>query len=141
MTPFLQHIARTFYRNEGGSLSHIAFVFPNRRSGKFFQHYLAQEADGNSLFSPTILTINSLMTELAQLQPVDKIELLFMIYEEYCKLRQSDEPFDKFVFWGEMLASDFDDVDKYLVDADKLFANIKDLKDLEQMTRTVYGSA
>lgn len=132
MTPFLQLIARTFYRNEGGNLSNIAFVFPNRRSGKFFQHYLAQEANGRSLFSPTILTINSLITELAQLQPVDKIELLFVIYEEYCKLRQSDESFDKFVFWGEMLASDFDDVDKYLVEADKLFANIKELKDLEQ---------
>ena len=132
MNPFLQHIAQTFYRNERGNLSHIAFVFPNRRSGKFFQHYLAQVAGERSLFSPTILTINTLMTELAQLQPVDKIELLFTIYEEYCRLRQSDEPFDKFVFWGEMLASDFDDVDKYLVDASKLFANIKELKDLEQ---------
>ena len=119
MNPFLQHIAQTFYRNERGNLSHIAFVFPNRRSGKFFQHYLAQVAGERSLFSPTILTINTLMTELAQLQPVDKIELLFTIYEEYCRLRQSDEPFDKFVFWGEMLASDFDDVDKYLVDASK----------------------
>ena len=119
MTPFLQLIARTFYRNEGGNLSNIAFVFPNRRSGKFFQHYLAQESNGRSLFSPTILTINSLITELAQLQPVDKIELLFVIYEEYCKLRQSDEPFDKFVY-------------KYLVEGDKLFSNIKELKDLEQ---------
>lgn len=132
MKPFLHHIAETFYRNEGGNLSQIAFVFPNRRSGKFFQHYLAQVADGRSLFSPTILTINSLISDLSQMQPVDKIELLFTIYEEYCKLRQSDEPFDKFVYWGEMLASDFDDVDKYLVDADKLFTNIKDLKDLEQ---------
>ena len=132
MTPFLYQIADAFYRHEGGNLSQIAFVFPNRRSGKFFQQYLAQVADGHSLFSPTILTINSLMADLSQLQPVDKIELLFVIYEEYCKLRQTDELFDKFVFWGEMLASDFDDVDKYMVEADKLFANIKDLKDLEQ---------
>ena len=81
MKPFLHHIAETFYRNEGGNLSQIAFVFPNRRSGKFFQHYLAQVADGHSLFSPTILTINSLMSDLSQMQPVDKIELLFEKYE------------------------------------------------------------
>lgn len=132
MTPFLYQIAQTFYREEQGNLANIAFVFPNRRSGRFFRQYIAEVAGDNSLFSPTIVTINSLMTDVAQLQPVDKIELLFTIYEEYIKLRDVDEPFDKFVFWGEMLAGDFDDVDKYMVDADKLFANIKDLKDLEQ---------
>ena len=132
MTPFLHSVAQTFYREQQGNLAHIAFVFPNRRSGKFFQHYLAQVAGDRPLFSPTILTINSLMTDLAQLQPVDNIELLFTLYENYVRLRQTDETFDKFVFWGELLAGDFDDVDKYMVDAEKLFANIKDLKDLEQ---------
>ena len=129
MKSFLYHIARTFYQREKGNLANIAFVFPNRRSGKFFQHYLAQVAGEQSLFSPAILTINSLMSELAQLHLVDKIELLFTLYEEYGPDRES---FDKFVFWGEMLAGDFDDIDKYLVDASQLFANIKDLKDLDQ---------
>lgn len=133
MDAFLYNLARHFYNHERGNLSQIAFVFPNRRSGKFFQKYLSQVADGKSLFSPTVITINTLLTELSQLQPVDKIELLFVLYEEYCRLRQSDEPFDKFVFWGEILAGDFDDIDKYMVDADKLFANIKDLKDLDQL--------
>ena len=129
MKSFLYHIARTFYQREKGNLANIAFVFPNRRSGKFFQHYLAQVAGEQSLFSPAILTINSFMSELAQLHLVDKIELLFTLYEEYGPDRES---FDKFVFWGEMLAGDFDDIDKYLVDASQLFANIKDLKDLDQ---------
>lgn len=133
MKPFLYNVAETFYREEGGDLSHIAFVFPNRRSGKFFQHYLAQIDKKRSMFSPVILTINSLMSELSHYEPVDKIELLFVIYEEYCKLYNGSESFDKFAFWGEMLAGDFDDVDKYMVDAAKLFANIKDLKDLDQL--------
>ena len=32
------------------------------------------------------------------------------------------------IFGGELLISDFDDVDKNLVDADKLFSNLQDLK-------------
>lgn len=132
MKPFLYRIAELFYKNEGDNLTRIAFVFPNRRSGKFFQHYLSQVADC-PIFSPRILTINTLMSELAQIQPIDRLDLLFTLYEEYDRLHPTDEPFDRFVFWGEMLAGDFDDVDKYMVDAQKLFTNIKDLKDLEQL--------
>lgn len=133
MKSFLYHVADTFYRNEGNNLSQIAFVFPNRRSGVFFKHYLKELAVDRPSFSPTILTINNLMTQLSGLQPIDKIELLFLLYSEYSKLRHSSEPFDKFVFWGEILAGDFDDVDKYMVDAHRLFTNIKDLKELETM--------
>lgn len=133
MKPFLHQVAETFYRKESENLQHIAFVFPNRRSGKFFQNYLTEFTGDKPQFSPRIVTINSLVTELSKLEPVDKIKLLFTLYEEYIALRQTDEPFDHFVFWGEMLIADFDDVDKYMVDARKLFANIKDLKDLEQL--------
>ena len=133
MKPFLYNVAETFYRKEGSDLSHIAFVFPNRRSGKFFQHYLGEINKDKAMFSPVILTINSLMSELSNIEPVDKIELLFLLYEEYCKLYKGSESFDQFAFWGEMLAGDFDDVDKYMVDAAQLFANIKDLKDLDQL--------
>lgn len=133
MKPFLHQVAETFYRNEGDNLQHIAFVFPNRRSGKFFQNYLTQLAGNKPQFSPRIITINSLMTELARMQPIDRIDLIFTLYEEYIKLRQTNESFDHFVSWSEMLIADFDDVDKYMVDARQLFANIKDLKDLEQL--------
>ncbi len=130
MTPFLHRIAETFYRTYGDNIGRLAFVFPNRRSGIFFQHYLAQVA-GKPLFSPTIYTINELMTSLSHLQPVDRTELLFTLYEEYLQLRGSDESFDRFLFWGEMLAGDFDDVDKYMVDASQLFTNIEELREID----------
>ncbi|MDE6369148.1 MAG: PD-(D/E)XK nuclease family protein, partial [Muribaculaceae bacterium] len=38
--------------------------------------------------------------------------------------------FDKFVFWGGMILDDFDDVDRQLVNADKLFKNLKDFKEI-----------
>lgn len=135
MKPFLYQVAKTIYNAVGDDIGRMAFVFPNRRSGKFFQRYV-KEIAGHPIFSPTIFTINNLITHLSGLQPIDKIDLLFTIYKEYIALRRSDETFDKFVFWGEMLAGDFDDVDKYMVEADKLFTNIKDLKDLDQLYLT-----
>ena len=38
--------------------------------------------------------------------------------------------FDKFQFWAEMILNDFNDADKYLVDAKQLFANVKNLKEI-----------
>lgn len=51
-------------------------------------------------------------------------------------MRKSDETFDNFVFWGDMLLGDFDDVDKYMVDARQLFTNIHDLKEIDEFYLT-----
>ena len=56
MTPFLYRIAQAFYKKYGNEISRLAFVFPNRRSGIFFQKYLA-EVSGKPIFSPKVTTI------------------------------------------------------------------------------------
>ena len=131
MTPFLYRIAQAFYQRYGSEISQLAFVFPNRRSGIFFQKYLAEVA-GKPLFSPRVTTINDLMAELSPYTSIDRISLLVMLYKRYIELRQSDETFDNFVFWGDMLLGDFDDVDKYMVDARQLYTNIHDLKEIDE---------
>ena len=52
------------------------------------------------------------------------------LYNIFVQETHSDETLDDFYFWGELLISDFDDVDKNLVDADRLFTNLQDLKNL-----------
>ena len=52
------------------------------------------------------------------------------LYKVFKEETESQETLDDFYFWGELLISDFDDVDKNLVDADKLFSNLQDLKSL-----------
>ena len=116
-------------------ISQLAFVFPNRRSGIFFQKYLA-EVVGKPLFSPRVTTINDLLAELSPYTAIDRISLLVMLYKRYIELRQSDETFDNFVFWGDMLLGDFDDVDKYMVDARQLYTNIHDLKEIDEFYLT-----
>ncbi|MDD4514347.1 PD-(D/E)XK nuclease family protein [Massilibacteroides sp.] len=130
MKPFLYQIASLFYSEYKGKISRLAFVFPNRRAGLFFQKYLSEIA-GKPIFSPAVLTINDLFVKLANIQPADKISLLFKLYNIYREISGSDEAFDDFLYWGEMLLSDFDDVDKYMVNARMLFTNVTDLKQLE----------
>ena len=134
MKRFLEQIARRYYAEAGTSIAEHCFVFPNRRSSLFFSKYLGQAA-GRPVFSPRLLTINDLMTDLSGLQPVDKIGSLYTLYRNYAALmwpgQEPAESFDQFVYWGDILLGDFDDVDKYRVDARLLFANVNDVRQID----------
>lgn len=131
MKEFLREVARTFVAAAGDDLRHYCFVFPNRRSSLFFRKYLGQ-ASGKPVFSPAMITINDLFSQLSGLRTIDKTSLLYRLYLVYSKhISSFTESFDEFIYWGDMVLNDFDDIDKYLVDARRLFTNMKDLKELD----------
>ena len=99
MTPFLYRIAETYYKENSGNLSDIAFVFPNRRAGVFFQKYIAQVAQ-KPIFSPPILTISDLFCQFSPYLQADRTSMLFILYQKFQALSLSNESFDDFVFWG-----------------------------------------
>ncbi len=53
-----------------------------------------------------------------------------LLYETFREVTGSAETFDDFYFWGEILLDDFDDIDKYMVNAEDLFSNLLQLKDI-----------
>jgi len=63
-----------------------------------------------------------LFVGLSPYQTADRITLLTELYRCYQQIGNADESFDDFLFWGEMLLNDFDDVDKYLIDARSTFS-------------------
>ena len=69
---------------------------------------------------------------MAKRQTADRISQLFLLYKHYIRLSKADESFDDFLYWGELLLNDFDDIDKYMVDAHQLFRNLSGLKEIEQ---------
>ena len=127
---FLGKIAQAFYEREREDISKLCFVFPGRRAALFFQRELGELID-RPIFSPSLITISDLFTELSGLRKADKLDCVYKLYKIYSSLNETPESFDDFVYWGETLVSDFDDTDKFIADAPKLFANIKDLKELD----------
>lgn len=129
---FLYKVAQTFIGEmECGNIKNFdeyCFVFPNRRSSIFFKKYLG-ELTSKPFFSPTLTTIGTLFGDISGLKLADKISLLIDLHSVYSKY-YANTSFDEFVFWGDVILNDFDDVDKYLVDAQKLFTNIRDLNSL-----------
>lgn len=129
MQTFLQQVACDLYAKYGADLSRTAIVFPNKRAGLFFNEALAAQAD-RPMWAPAYLSISDLFCSLSPWQAGDSIRLVCELYKVFVRVTGSKEPLDDFYFWGELLISDFDDLDKNQVPADRLFGNLQDLKDL-----------
>ncbi len=127
--PFLSLVARDLFARYGTDLSRVALVFPNKRAGLFFNDYLA-ECSEVPVWAPACLTISELMQSQSDLQPADSIKMVCELYRLFRELTGSEETLDDFYFWGELLISDFDDLDKNRVDAPRLFTNLRDLKEI-----------
>ena len=131
MKTFLQLVAHDIYSKLGNNLSRVAIVFPNKRASLFFNEYLALESQ-QPIWSPSYHSISELLQSLSDIQIGDDIKLISLLYNVFEKHTESKETLDDFYFWGELLLSDFDDIDKNRVDAENLFTNLKDLKDLDR---------
>ncbi len=131
MEYFLERIARSLYDEFGDDLNSHCLVFPGRRAGLFFLKYLSKEIK-QPAWAPAIMTINELFHSLSDFRPAENELLLFELYKVYRSVKKSQETFEDFFYWGDMLLNDFDDTDKYLVDPSKLFRNVADIKKIDQ---------
>ncbi len=125
MESFLRLTAQHLYERFGNRLSDIAVIFPNNRAKLFFGEHLYQLA-GKPIWTPSFLTVNDLFRSQTKLKVADNLTLVAHLHQAYQQVSQRDESFDEFYLWGELLLSDFDDVDKNLADATQLFRNIKE---------------
>ena len=128
MRGFITEVADALYRRYGDDISSLRLVFPNRRAQLFFCDALSSLIH-RPLWQPAFVSIGELMERLSGLRGSDRVKLITELYKVYSRVH--DESFDTFYFWGDMLLADFDQIDKYLIDADMLFSNIGDLKALE----------
>ena len=128
MNSFLKTLAKELYGRFGNDLSDFSVVFPSRRAGMYFKKYLTEEI--NSPIWAQVFSIRDFIEEYAGLIIPDKLTLLFELYEIYRK-HSEDESFEKFYPWGEILLNDFDEIDKNLADAGRLFRILIEHKTVE----------
>ena len=132
MERFLSQCAKYIYQKHIGELQNICLVFPNRRAGVFFNSYLQNEITG-AVIAPEITTIGELISGYSDFHQAERLQLISILYDVFQKHTQTTETFDEFYFWGEILLADFNDVDRYLVNAKDLFRNIFDIKEIESV--------
>jgi CRISPR/Cas system-associated exonuclease Cas4 (RecB family) len=130
MKAFLQELAGEIYASHH-DLSKVTVVFPNRRAALYFRKYLGGLIT-EPVFSPKLLTFEDFVSGISSQRVPDKLELIYRLHQSYKGTMEAEaETFDQFFMWGEMLLRDFDEADRYMIDAKMLFADLSNLKDLD----------
>ena len=130
MKSFLEHVAEDLLSRYGTNLSRVAVVFPNKRASLFLNEHLARLA-GKPIWSPAYITISDLFRSHSSLQVADPILLVCELHQVFTACTGIDETLDHFYGWGQLLLSDFDDLDKNMAPADKVLANLRDIHELD----------
>lgn len=150
MTSFLKQVAeyyvgKALQKNAAHiDLSEYVFVFPNKRSGMFMSKYLKEGYD-NVGFLPQLITITTFTQDFNEMPLASSAELLFNLYEAYQEVmaeineKAKEEgkgqapmlDFDRFAYWGNILLSDFNDIDSYQVNAQQLYTNLKNIEETQ----------
>jgi RecB family exonuclease len=126
---FLQQLA-FHIKNKNHDLRLLTIILPSERATKYLAEALLAEY-GKPIFSPEITTIDRWVKKHSK-PIIDQTRLLIRLFEMY---RETDEgrfeTFEEFMTWGSMLLSDFDDIDRYMLDYTQVFKNLKAIKELE----------
>ena len=125
---FLEALAERIIADQHSDLSNVAVVLPSKRAGLFLKKYLAQKI-GKPFFPPAVITFNEFLDLFTEKKVAELPELLFLLYETYCEItKDSHESFDRFSKWGQIMLNDFNEIDRYLIEPEKLFIDLRNIK-------------
>lgn len=112
----------------------LVYVVPNKRGAMFLKRYVCNNIEVVA-FMPRFMTMRNFVSLRCPLPEADARESLFILYKAYLAVMDQRQrpalPFDAFVFWGNMLLDDFDDIDLSLVNANEIFKNLKNFKEIQ----------
>ncbi len=129
MTTFLQNVLKSI------DLRHISdytFILPSKRAGLFFKKELIKHLD-KTIISPKILSIEEFIEHVSELTPINNTEVLFQFYSIYLQItpKESQEPFDIFCKWAQILIQDFNEIDRYDINGHDIFNYLSSVKEIE----------
>lgn len=137
MKTFLNIVASDLLQRFGNNMCDVTVVFPGKRASIFLNQELARCSTG-PVWAPRYITMSDLFYRMSDMVAADPIDSIVTLHEVFCQTILNDEfkeqyTLDKFWSWGEVMLSDFDDIDKHLADAEAIFSNVFDLHQLESL--------
>ncbi|HEY0046609.1 MAG TPA: PD-(D/E)XK nuclease family protein [Flavobacterium sp.] len=131
--PFLRKLAHQLLMDHEGDLLNVTVILPNRRAKVFLVEELKNAASKN-LFAPEIISIEQFVSDISAIRAVDNIEVLFAFYNVYQGLipLNDQQPFESFANWAKTLLQDFNEIDRYLLDPNKILTYLKDIEDIKK---------
>lgn len=114
------------------NLADICVVLPNRRAGLFLKKIIPGIVE-KTTWAPDIFSIEDFIIHLSGFSLADQIDLLFTLHQIHQDIEKEDtHSFEDFLSWGQLILSDFNDIDLHLADAKSLFTYLSEAKAIER---------
>ena len=128
---FTDQIADYIYENEL-DLKHLTIVLPSERAKKYIAASLYRKFQ-KPILAPEMVTIDRWVKNLSEKTVIDKTRVLLRLFEvQLANLtNEKDASFDEFLSWGNIILSDYDEIDRYLLSSKEVFKNLADIKEIE----------
>ncbi len=138
---FLSKAAEDINLRANKEVANLTLIFTNRRAIRFFGEEYEALQEG-FYWKPECRTISDFVEQYSPYSSAEELSLIYILYKSYKRIYYShnplsqteeEEPFENFYFWGKTLLGDFDDVDKNLADAAKLYVTLSESKEMEDL--------
>lgn len=118
-------------KSNSSNLSKLTFILPSKRAGLFLKHQISKVTE-QTIFAPSIISIEEFVEDLSQLKTITNTELLFHFYDSYTKLtkKENQDSFEVFSKWAQILIQDFNEIDRYLIPQENIFSYLSDIQEL-----------
>ena len=110
----------------------LYFIVPNKRSALHLTHAISTQLE-SPVIAPEIVDIDSFIRSLSRLESPPKMEQLFVLYNSYCHVIDSEErdDFMTFLGWGDTLLGDLDSIDRNLLQGKEVFALLAGMQEIK----------
>jgi len=122
---FLELVATHIHKNYAQATDSLCVVIPNRRGALFLKKHLGALTNGVS-WVPEILAAENFIEKLSGIPNGEDLALTFDLYQAYQNcVKDAEVNFEQFLRWAPQVLQDFNEVDRYLVDSEKVFENLR----------------
>ncbi len=130
---FLQEVAKEISKSKD-DFQNLNIICPNIRTIDYLKHYIAGELN-QTTWSPKFMNLSELFQKYTDFKKADELVLMLELFKAFKLVFAeskyfSDYNFDKFYGIGEIILKDFNEIDNYLIDIDKIFINIYDYENI-----------
>ncbi|MFN8274819.1 MAG: PD-(D/E)XK nuclease family protein [Flavobacteriaceae bacterium] len=134
---FLDQIAQLLIDEYSDKLSQTVIVLPNKRAKIFLIQALKSKIT-QTVMAPEIVSIEDFIQEVSGFRTIDPIELLFEFYQAYLSVTPNEpQSFDLFSNWAKTLLQDFNEIDRYLLESDKILRYLDEIKTIEHWSVSI----
>tara|TARA_R110002012_G_scaffold166185_1_gene329194 strand:- start:37296 stop:40022 length:2727 start_codon:yes stop_codon:yes gene_type:complete len=130
MQSFIEEVVETLVKSEN-DISTLLFVLPSKRAGTFLKNSIAK-ALHKTTFAPEIYSIETFVEKISGFSYASSTDQLFTLYQSYLATTKSasKDSFLSFSKWGQTILQDFNEIDRYLVDTNKIFSHMSAIQEM-----------